>query len=93
MPSDHFDKTFQMIVESLGQAQAINHANSYILMEVVRDLARASPDSHRYLANMFERVSARADQGPVEKEAHPVNVEFRDVISRFFANAGKGLKR
>jgi hypothetical protein len=42
---------------------------------------------------MFERVSARADQGPVEKEAHPVNVEFRDVISRFFANAGKGLKR
>jgi hypothetical protein len=92
MPSDDFDKTFQMIVESLGQAQAINHANSYILMEVVRNLARASTDPHRYLANMFERVSARADQGPIEREAHPINVEFRDAISCFFANAEKGLK-
>jgi hypothetical protein len=43
------------------------------------------------LCLMFERISARADQGPIEKEAHPVNAEFRDAISRFFVTAGKGI--
>jgi hypothetical protein len=79
------------MIEALGQAQAFNMAHSYILMEIVRDLARSTPDAQKYLASMFERVSARADQGPIEDEAHPVNAEFRDAISRFFARAGRGF--
>jgi hypothetical protein len=77
----------------VGQAQAFNRANNSILMEVVRDLARTTPDPHKYIADMFERVSARADQGAIEKEAHPVTAEFRDAISRFFLTAGKNLKK
>ncbi|AZO69952.1 hypothetical protein [Mesorhizobium sp. M1D.F.Ca.ET.043.01.1.1] len=71
----------------MRQAQAINQANQYILMEVVRDLASAKQDPERYLSDMFERISARADRGPIEKEAHPVNLEFRNTISMFFAKA------
>ena len=84
-------KTLKDVSEAVGQAQAFNRMSSYILMEIVRDLARTQPDPHKYLAGMFERISARADQGPIEKEAHPVNAEFRDAISRFFATAGKGI--
>jgi hypothetical protein len=85
--------TLKTVGEAVGQAQAFNHAHSYILMEIVRDLARTTPDPYKYLANMFERISARADQGAIEKEAHPVTVEFRDTIARFFSKAGQGLTK
>jgi hypothetical protein len=81
----------KLIGDALGQAQAMNRANQYILMEVVRDLARTQADSQKYLASLFERISGRADQGPVVKELHPVNAEFRLAISTFFSKAGLGL--
>lgn len=86
-------QTLREIGDVVGQAQAFNRANNAILMELVRDLAKTTPDPHKYLADLFERISARADKGPIEKEAHPVNAEFRDAISRFFATAGKNLKK
>jgi len=86
-------KALKQIGDALGKAQARNWAHQYVLMEVVRDLARASPDPHKYLAGMFERISARADQAPIEREAHPVSVEFRQVISTFFAKARQGLAK
>jgi hypothetical protein len=79
------------LADSLGQAQAINQANSYILMEIVRDIARSQPNPHKYISNMFERVSGRADRSPVEDEAHPVHSEFRKTIEAFFYLAGKNL--
>ena len=81
------------IVDSLGQAQAINRANHFILAEVVNDMARQSKDPEKYLATMFERISARADRTPIEKEAHPVNAEFRWTIETFFSLARKRLKK
>ena len=86
-------KTLKDVGEVVGQAQAFNRMSSYILMEIVRDIARAQPDPHKYLASMFERISARADKGPIEKEAHPVNAEFRNAIAQFFSKAEHNLKR
>jgi hypothetical protein len=86
-------ETLKEIAGVVAQAQAFNRANNSILMEVVRDLAKTTPDPHRYISDMFERVSARADQGAIEKEAHQVTAEFRDAISRFFPTAGKNLKK
>ena len=83
--------TLKDMSDALAQAHAANRANSYILMEVVRDLARSQPDPHKYLADILERISARADYGEIVREAHPVIVEFRDAISQFFANAGHDL--
>jgi hypothetical protein len=56
-------------------------------MEVVRDIARSQPNPQKYLAGMFERISARADQAPIEMEAHPVSAEFRNFLSIFFSKA------
>jgi hypothetical protein len=68
-------------------------ATNAIMMEVVRLLARSSADPQRLLSGLFESVSGRLDQGPIEDEAKPVVSEARDAIARFFAKAGYGLDR
>ncbi|MGH6848273.1 MAG: hypothetical protein ACREC0_12800 [Methylocella sp.] len=84
---------FKTLVAAVGQAQAFNFANQYILLELVRDLANSKPDGHKYLADMFERISARADRFPIEEEVHPVNAEFRLAISTFFSQARMGVEK
>ncbi|WP_275789772.1 hypothetical protein [Pararhizobium gei] len=88
---DDIITTINKLTKALGQAQGQNIAQSYILMEIVRDLARTQPDPQKYIAGLFERVSGRADQGPVEKEAHPVQAEFRWTVETFFKHAGQSL--
>lgn len=75
----------QQLIESVGDAQASNQAVEYILLEIVHDIARTQPHPDRYLSDLFEKVSARADQGPIEHEAHPVTGEFRKIVATFFA--------
>ena len=84
MRDEDLGKVLKEFSEALGQLQAFDMANSYILMEIARDLARASPDPHKYLAEMFERISSRADQGQIEGESDPVVAQFRDSIAQFF---------
>jgi hypothetical protein len=86
-------KTMEDLGAALAQAQAFNRAHNHILMEIVRDIARSQPDPHKYVSDMFERISARADRRPIEREAHPVTAEFRDAIARFFSTAGKNLTK
>jgi hypothetical protein len=86
-------KTMEGLGAALTQAQAFNRAHNSILMEIVRDIARSQSDPHKYLGDMFERISARADRRPIERESHPVTVEFRDAIESFFSTAGKNLTK
>jgi hypothetical protein len=86
-------KTLEELGAVLAQAQAFNRAHNSILMEIVRDIARSQPDPHKYISDMFERISARADLRPIEREAHPVTVEFRDTIASFFSIADKNLTK
>lgn len=86
------DEVLRALIDAVGQGQGITQALEFILMEIVRDIARSQPDPQKYLANVFERVSARADQRPIEHEAHPVYAEFRETVSMFFSQAGKGLR-
>lgn len=90
MDEDVF-KTLKKLADALGQAQAQNLAHSYILLEIVRDLAQIQPDPQKYLASVFERVSGRADQDPIEKEGHPVKAEFRWTVETFFRQAGQAI--
>ncbi len=92
MPADK-QTAFEQLVEIVGQTQAINRANNYILLEIIRDIARSKPDGRKYLTDMFETISARADKFPIDNEAHPVNAEFRSTISAFFSLAEKGLHK
>jgi UTP-glucose-1-phosphate uridylyltransferase len=86
-------KTMKGLGDALGQAQAYVQANDFILMEIVRDIAKSQPDPQKYLAAIFERISARADQRPIEDEAHEVTAQFRELVARFFSQAGKNLNK
>ncbi|MGQ2909342.1 MAG: hypothetical protein ACT6QU_15485 [Aliihoeflea sp.] len=90
---DDFLATFKSMGEAVAGAQGANLAQNYILHEILCDLARRSPDPEKYLSSMFERVSARADQGDVENEGHPVTVEFRWTVENLFKHAGNAVRR
>lgn len=68
-----------------------NRALRFILLEVVRDLARSTTDPKAYLDGLFERTSAKADHASLADEAHPETVEFRLALADFFAVATKSL--
>lgn len=87
---DH-SATLEMLAASVRQAQAISLANACVLKEVVRDLADSARNRHAYLADMFERISARADRLPIERQANPAIVGdlFREELSKFFAEIAR----
>jgi hypothetical protein len=77
------------IRESLRQVQAKQLAQEYLLFELMRDVSGAMEDRRAYLSELFERISARADQSPLDRESHPLIVAFRKEISDFFAKLAK----
>ena len=85
------NESVKRIAEVLIMAQSVGLANQFFLMAIVRDLARREAAPDQYLARLFEAVSARMDQAPVEDEEKPVMVEMRDIIGGFFAKVKHGL--
>jgi hypothetical protein len=80
----------QKIVNSVRRMHALNLVNSDPLAEIVRDLADAANDRHDYLVRMFERISARADQLPIERQSLLTSDLFREELSKFFAQIARG---
>ncbi|WP_158814181.1 type II toxin-antitoxin system HicB family antitoxin [Methylocapsa sp. S129] len=77
----------EKLADCIRHTQAVSLANNYLLAEIVRDLADGARNRHDYLAGMFERISARADQLPIERQSNPIIVSglFREELSKFFA--------
>lgn len=90
---DMSEEALKKLVGAVGSAQAMGLLNNHILMELVSEAAHKSSNPHTFLATLFERISARADISPIEKEAHPVNAEFRELLSTFFSTAAKRFPR
>jgi len=88
--------TLERLAKSVRQTQAVSLANACVLKEVVCELADSARNRHAYLADLFERISARADRLPVETQANPMIVDdqFREELSKFFAEiAGRACSR
>jgi hypothetical protein len=49
-------KTLEEFGALLAQAQGFNRANNFILMEIVRDVARSQPEPQKYISKMYELV-------------------------------------
>jgi hypothetical protein len=79
----------QKIVDSVRHTDALNLINNYLLAEI-RDLADAARNRHDYLVGMFERISARADQLPIERQSLLTSDLFREELSKFFAQIARG---
>jgi hypothetical protein len=73
------------IEESVRHTQAMTLAHNYLLAEIIGELADAARSRHDDLADMFERISAHADQLPTERQPYPMGDLFREELSKFFA--------
>jgi hypothetical protein len=85
MGNEELSAILGKIEVSVRHAQAVGLAHNYLLTEMVCDLADAARNRHAYLADMFERISARADELPIERQSCPVGDLFRQELSKFFA--------
>ena len=87
--NEELSAALEKLAESSRRAQAVSLANSYVLREVVRDLADAARNRHGYLADMFERIGARADRLPLDPQSNPALIGnlFRQELAKFFAEA------
>ena len=89
MDDDERSAVLGKLAESVRQAQAASLVNRHVLREVVRDLADAARNRHGYLADMFERISARADRWPLDPQSNPALIGglLREELAKFFAEA------
>ena len=87
-----FERWRARITEGLVVAQSLAFANQFVLMEVVRLLARWTSDPNQTLSTMFENISSRMDQAPIADESEPAYAGARTAIADLFAQAGKGLE-
>ncbi len=87
MDDDPMAALFREMGDAIGITQAIALGTQFILLEVVREIAKTQPDPHAYLAGLFEKVSARLDQRPIEEESRLSAMEMRRSISTFFSKA------
>jgi hypothetical protein len=83
------DSNFRKMQRTLIRIQAKQLSQEYLLFELMRDVSSAMQDRRAYLSELFERISARADQSSLENELHPLIVAFREEISEFFAKLTK----
>jgi hypothetical protein len=80
---DLIDGLIQALAHTQGSALALN----FILMEVVRYLARQSGDPEKFLSGLYDGIYARLDNAPVAKAVKQAELDMQDTIDRFFANA------
>jgi hypothetical protein len=90
MDDKELSLALETIAASLRDARAAALANSYVLAEIVRDLADSARNRHDYLADMFARISARAERSPIEGPPNGLRALFREELSIFFARVARG---
>jgi len=71
------------------QPSAAGMFSEYMLMELVLEVARSSHDPHGRLAEMFDRITARARAGGVDRQS--VMTQFRRHAESFFMLAAKNV--
>ena len=89
MNDEELAATLETLADSLRHAEAVVRTNSFLLGEIVDDLANRARNRHDYLASMFERISTRVDKLPIEKNAPAVSDLIREELSKFFASVAK----
>jgi len=88
---DERGTSIEQLADAVRRTQAATLANSFVLREILRDLAGSGRNRHAYLADMFERIGARADRLPIATDADSAIVGdmFREELAKFFAEVAR----
>lgn len=81
---------WQDFMPLFAMMQARVMADQFILMEIVRDVARQQPDPKRYIAELYDRVISRAEQKPIGKQGK-FDANFREAVHAVLLKAGNSL--
>jgi hypothetical protein len=87
------DDPFKSVIDILAQTQGTSMAVYDILLEVVMRIASAQPDPSAFLKSMYEAISAKLDQTPLETEKKAASGHEREALSTFFSVAEKAVRR
>ena len=87
------DDEFKIINEGIVTSQAMGLTASYIMMEVVIEMARRSDYPLSFVDKMHEKIFARMDKQPLEQELRPVNAFQRESVDLFFTSAKRSLQK
>jgi hypothetical protein len=82
------DKEFWQL---FGLMQSRTLAHTFILTEMLADIARSQPDPHGYLANVLDRVSTTLDKKPVAEQVLS-DANIRDAVQRLISAADTRLR-
>lgn len=86
---DYDADPFENLVQTLAHTQGSTLALNFILMEIVRYLARQSGNPEQFLSGLYDGVYSRLDNEPADKAHKQAELDMRDTIDRFFSNARK----
>jgi hypothetical protein len=86
------DDPFAMVVETLATVQGSGLATYHILLELVIGVARAQPNPSAFIKGMYESVSAKLDQTPLEMATKRASSEERETLSTFFSVAETAVR-
>jgi hypothetical protein len=92
LPDDLSD-AFKLMVDGLAQTQGSGLAVYHILLELVARLANTQPDPSGFLKSMYETISAKIDQNPLEVQQKAASGYERETISTFFSVAENTIRR
>jgi hypothetical protein len=76
---------FESIKDGIIAAQGLAIMNRVVLREIVGQIAREQSDPGRYLRNLFERASARLDEGPERIQIKEAAGFSREMLVKFIS--------
>ena len=74
--------------DAYARVQAAVMAHTFILGELLSDIARTTPDPHAYLTGMFDRVINRLEQRPLEQQGE-FDTNFRHTVEAIIRAADR----
>jgi hypothetical protein len=93
MQVDESDDPFVALTEAFIYTQGSGFAVYHILVELVIRLAAGQPDPSGFLKSMYESISAKLDQTPLETEQKRASAAMRETLATFFSVSEKAVRR
>jgi hypothetical protein len=87
------EESFKLLVDALINTQGTGLAVYHILLELVIRMAQIQPDPSVFIKSMYESVSAKIDQIPLETQKKRASDAERETLSTFFSVAERAVRR
>lgn len=89
--ADPKEVLFQDVMPHIAHLYYATTADQFLLVELLRDLARAKSNPAAYLDALYERALSRWEQSPAAPDQSKIDAMFREALSKRIAAVRDGL--